>query len=349
VSPNGGRTAWIAGPGHLELRTVEEAPPDGTAIAMSIVLCGICGTDLASFRTGSGHSPAVCGHEWVATVTELGPDVTTVEVGMRVVVAVPPPCSRCPECAAGLPDFCRHVVAVSRGRDAAAPAHGGFAQRLVVDESRVVPARAELTDIEAAQVEPASVAFHGVRRAGIALGEAVVVLGGGPIGLLAAQCARAAGGGIVVVVEPIPARRTLALRLGVDVAVAPGAGAAEAVADLTNGRGGDVVLECTGRGDQLATAVDLTRRGGTVVLLGYTQETVETRPGTWLSREITIRGAVAFTRADVLRTMLLMAQGRVRTADLHTRTVGLDELSEVFSELLSGGSTDAKVLVDPSA
>ncbi len=341
------RAAFITGPGRLELRDIVEPTPAGTAISVSILLCGICGTDLDSFRSGSVHSPAVCGHEWVGRVSETGPDVATVAPGDRVVVAVPPPCGWCPECEAGLPDFCRHVVEVSRGRDGAAPAHGAFAQRLVVDETRVVRARPELSDVEAAQAEPAAVAFHGIRRAGIEVGNVVVVQGGGPIGLLAAQFARSAGAGTVVVVEPNPVRRAQAVDLGIDVALDPGPDVADAVADLTNGRGGDVVMECTGRNELIDTAVDLGRRGGTVVLLGYSPLPLTTKPGVWLSREITLRGSVAFTRADVHKTMALMVRGAVQTESMHTRTIGLDLLADALGELSSGQSADTKVLLDP--
>jgi (R,R)-butanediol dehydrogenase/meso-butanediol dehydrogenase/diacetyl reductase len=339
--------ALITGPGTLELLDFATPAPTGTRVAVSITLCGICGTDLSAFRTGALHTPAVCGHEWVGTVSALGEGVTSLAEGTRVVIAVPPPCSACPECVAGLPEFCRHVVAVSRGRDAAAPAHGGFASRLVVDETRVVPALDVLSDVEAAQVEPATVAFHGVRRARIAPGDVVVVQGGGPIGLLAVQCAHAVGAGTVVVVEPTAARRALALELGADAAVAPGTEAEQLVHELTTGRGADVVLECAGRPELVMSAVDLVRRGGMVLLLGYTTEEASFRPGVWLSKEVTIRGAVGFTRDDVHRTMRLMAQGRVRTAPLHTRTVGLEALPGVLRELVGGSECDLKVLVDP--
>jgi len=344
------RTAVVTGPGRIEVRDLPAVPPTGMQVALAIALCGVCGTDVGAFTAGGHHSPSVCGHEWVATVTDVGPDVTSLAAGARVVIAVPPPCGNCPECRGGLPDHCRHVTAVARGRDAAAPPHGGFAQRLVVDETRVLTALEALTDVEAAQVEPAAVALHGIRRAGIVPGDVVVVQGGGPIGLLAAQCARLAGAACVVVVEPQEARRTLAAGLGADLAVPPGDGAGDLVQDLTEGRGADVVVEAAGQPQLLATALGLARRGGTVLLLGYTTEPAEVRPATLLSRELVVRGALAATRDDVRRTMRLVATGRLRVAPLHTRTVGLDDLAALLTDLAEGGSTaDLKVLVDPQA
>lgn len=333
----------------MEVRDLPVVPPTGTQVALSITLCGVCGTDVGAFTAGGLHAPSVCGHEWVAAVTDVGPDVSSLAPGARVVIAVPPPCGTCPECAGGLPEQCRHVSDVARGRDAAAPSHGGFAQRLVVDETRVLAALEALSDAETAQVEPAAVALHGIRRAGIVPGDVVVVQGGGPIGLLAAQCARLAGAAAVVVLEPQEARRALACELDVDHAVPPGDGVASLVEELTEGRGADVVVEAAGRPQLLATALGLARRGGTVLLLGYTAEPAEVRPAILLSRELVVRGALASTRDDVRRTMRLIASGRLRVAPLHTRTVGLDDLAELLADLAAGSTADLKVLVDPQA
>ena len=342
------RVARVAGPGRLEVAARADVPPAGTQVALTITLCGVCGTDVAADTAGGGHSPGVCGHEWVARVTDVGEAVTSLAPGTPVVVAVPPPCGTCPECRAGLADLCRHVSAVARGRDAAAPSHGGFAQRLLVDETRVLAVPDALTDVEAGQVEPAAVALHGVRRAGVVPGDVVVVQGGGPIGVLAAQCARVAGAATVLVVEPQQGRRALAATLGADHAVAPGDDAVALVHELTDGRGADVVVECAGRPELLATAMAFERRGGTVLLLGYTARPATVHPGTLLARELVLRGALAATRDDVRRTVRLIAGGRLQVAALHTSTVGLDGLAGVLAALATGRSGDLKVLVDPT-
>ena len=141
------------------------------------------------------HSPAVCGHEWVGTIRDIGPGVRNFDPGDRVVVAVPPACGRCPECRAGIAEYCRSVSAIARGRDPLAPPHGGFARSITVAADRAIHAHPDLSDEEAAQVEPSTVAFHGVRRSRIGIGDTVVVQGAGPIGLLVMQFARAAGAG----------------------------------------------------------------------------------------------------------------------------------------------------------
>jgi len=255
----------ITGKETVEFLTfAQDAPPPG-CINIDITLCGICGTDIASFCSGHLHSPSVCGHEWVGTVSDVGHAVDGVQEGDRVVIAVPPACGRCAACRSGLAEHCLKVSAVARGRDPLAPPHGGFAPSITVEAARVIRAHPDLTDEDAAQVEPATVAFHGVRRSRIAQGDIVVVQGAGPIGLFATQFAHAAGAGQVVIVEPSEARRRIGLELGASSAITPEE-AADAVSALTDGIGADVVIECAGVPSLLQTAVDLARPGGLVSL-----------------------------------------------------------------------------------
>jgi len=235
---------------------------------------------------------------------------------------------------------------VARGRDPFAPPHGGFAGSITVPAARVMRAHPDLTDEIAAQVEPATVALHGVRRSGITVGDTVLVQGAGPIGLLALQFARVAGAGEVLVVEPSPARRRLATELGAISAVAPG-DAAECVEDHTQGIGADVVIECAGVPRLLQTAVDLARSGGVVQLLSFLAEPATINPARWLAKQVTVVASNAFTHDDFRRSMTFLADGRVRAQPLHSRTVRLDELEVTLRGLSAGPSDDIKVLVDP--
>ncbi len=338
--------ALITAQETVTLRRFPQAPPPPGCVTIDITLCGICGTDIHSFSSGHLHSPAVCGHEWVGTVAATGADVDGLQEGDRVVVAVPPACGRCPECLRGLGDYCRTASMVARGRDPLAPPHGGFAGRITVEATRVMRAHPDLTDEVAAQVEPATVAFHGVRRSGIAPGDTVVVQGAGPIGLLALQFARAAGAGDVLVVEPSPARRRLATELGATNALTPDEAAA-CVLDHTQGVGADVVIECAGVPRLLQTAVDLARSGGMVQLLSFLSEPAKINAARWLAKQVTVVASNAFTHDDARRAMTFLADGRVQAQPLHSRTVRLDELEVTLRGLSAGPSDDIKILVDP--
>jgi (R,R)-butanediol dehydrogenase/meso-butanediol dehydrogenase/diacetyl reductase len=338
--------ALITAKETVAFRRFTRIPPEAGCVTIDISLCGICGTDIASFRSGHLHSPAVCGHEWVGMVADAGADVDGLQEGDRVVLAVPPACGRCPECQRGLGEYCRTASLVARGRDPLAPPHGGFAGSITVQATRVMRAHPDLTDEVAAQVEPATVALHGVRRSGITAGDTVVVQGAGPIGLFALQFARAAGAGNVLVIEPSQARRRLATELGAIHAVAPDE-AAECVEDHTQGTGADVVIECAGVPRLLQTAVDLARSGGLVQLLSFLAEPATVNAARWLAKEVTVVASNAFTHDDFRRSMTFLADGRVRAQPLHSRTVRLDELEATLRVLSAGPSDDIKVLVDP--
>ncbi|HEX9260054.1 MAG TPA: zinc-binding dehydrogenase, partial [Acidimicrobiales bacterium] len=312
------KAGLVTGLRHFELVDVPEpAPRDGVAV-VDISLCGICGTDVHGFLSREPYNPAICGHEWVGTVRALGPGVSGLHEGDRVVAAVARPCGRCDACRLGQSAWCTTAFMGMIGRDPLAPPHGGFSPRIAIAADRLLRAHEGLTDEQAAMVEPTTVALHAVRRTPITAGDTVVVQGCGPIGLLTLQCARAAGAGHVVAVEPNPVRQELALSLGADAAVAPG---------HTGGAlppsGADVVFECAGVPATVQAAVDIVRRGGTVNLVGLAAGTATIVPGAWLLKEVTVVASLGYLHHEFDLAMGLIADERVRVLPLHDSTVAL--------------------------
>lgn len=338
----------ITGKGSLELVDVPEPVPAETGVVVDISYCGICGTDIHAYRSGDPYEPAICGHEWSGTISARGKGVRHLSEGDRVVVAVGAACGRCSPCRAGHYRHCASVFLSSIGSDSHAPRHGGFASRLAVGSDRVVKTHVGLDDATAAQVEPATVAFHAVRHSGIQLGDVVVVQGAGPIGLATLQWARLAGARSVIVVEPDSLRRQIALELGATAVLPPGEASDSAVRDATGGLGADVVFECVGRPDAIQDAVDRARRGGKVCLIGMAESAATIHPASWLVKEVALTAALAYLHEEFDMVMGMMADGRFSTSLLHTSTVSLTELSAVFADLSSGASRQIKVLVDPN-
>ncbi|NDB06294.1 MAG: alcohol dehydrogenase, partial [Acidimicrobiia bacterium] len=268
----------ITGKGSLEMVEFPDPSPAANGVVVDIAFCGICGTDIHAYQNGQPYNPAICGHEWTGTLSAVGAEVKGLSDGDRVVVAVAPACGRCAPCRAGQADRCMVSFLSALGREPGSPPHGGFAPRIAVAASRVVKAHAGLSDEQAAQVEPTTVAFHAVRRSGIRLGDVAVVQGAGPIGLGTMQWVKAAGAGVVVVVEPNEQRRSLAAELGAHHCVEPGAAADELVKELTHGLGADIVYECVGRPFAVQSAVDLARRGGSMCLIGLADQDAPISP-----------------------------------------------------------------------
>lgn len=340
--------ALITGRHRVELLEFPDPTPADRGVVVDIAFCGICGTDIHAYKSGQPYNPAICGHEWAGAVSAVGRDVKGLSDGDRVVVAVAPACGRCPPCRAGQSDRCLETFMSVLGRDPLAPPHGGFASRIAVAADRVVRTHAGLTDEQAAQVEPTTVALHAVRRSGLRLGDVAVVQGAGPIGLATMQWVRAAGAGIVVVVEPNETRRLLATELGAHYTVEPGPEADSLIKELTHGMGADVVYECVGRPLAVQSAVDLARRGGSMCLIGLADEEASISPASWLIKEISVSAALAYTHEEFDIAMGMMVDGRFRTEPLHSSTIGLDVLDATLADLASGQSSQTKVLVDPN-
>ncbi|MFM9038134.1 MAG: zinc-binding dehydrogenase [Actinomycetota bacterium] len=339
--------ALITGKSTLEMVAFPDPTPSPTGVVVDVAYCGICGTDIHAYQSGRPYNPAICGHEWTGSLSAVGSEVKGLSEGDRVVVAIAPACGRCAPCRAGQADRCMASFLSALGREPGAPPHGGFASRIPVEASRVVKAHAALSDEQAAQVEPTTVAFHAVRRSGIRLGDVAVVQGAGPIGLGTMQWVRAAGAGVVVAIEPNERRRALARDLGAHHCVAPGAEADALVKELTHGLGADIVYECVGRPFAVQSAVDLARRGGSMCLIGLAEEDAPITPGSWLIKEINVTSALAYNHEEFDRVMGMIADGRFRTEPMHSSTVGLDGLDAALADLASGTSAETKVLVDP--
>lgn len=339
--------ALITGRSTLEMIEFPDPVPADGGVVVDIAFCGICGTDIHAYQSGAPYHPAICGHEWVGVVSARGDAVRELSEGDRVVVAIAPTCGRCAACRSGQSDHCQTAFLSALGRDPLAPPHGGFAPRIAVSKDRVVRADARLSDEQAAQVEPATVSFHAVRRSRIRLGDVAVVQGAGPIGLGTLQWVRAAGAGVVVVVEPNERRRELATTLGAHHAVEPGAAADALVKELTHGLGADIVYECVGRSFAVQSAVDLTRRGGALCLIGLADQPAPIDTASWLVKEVAVTSALAYTRDEFEMSMGMIADGRFRTEPMHTSTVGLSQLDAALADLASGVSMQTKVLVDP--
>jgi (R,R)-butanediol dehydrogenase/meso-butanediol dehydrogenase/diacetyl reductase len=337
------RAGLVTGQRRFELVEVPEPVAGPDLAVVSIARCGICGTDLHGFLGPGPYNPAICGHEFVGTVTAIGAGVTSVAEGDRVVAGVAPACGSCSECAAGRPAQCIPSFLGMVGRDALAPRHGGFAPRIAIAAARLIPVAAALSDDDAAQVEPATVALHAVRRTLPRAGEVVVVQGCGPIGLLTLQCARALGAEQLVAVEPDAHRRELARRLGADEVLSP-----PEAAERFGRQGADLVFECAGVPATVQQAVDLSRRGGRVNLVGLASGMATISPGAWLGKEITVVASLGYQHDEFGTTIDLMADGRVAVAPLHDRTVGLSELPVAIERLADDPSSATKVLVDPT-
>ena len=343
----GMRVGLVTGKESVELKEFPKPEALPHCAVVDISYCGICGTDLHAYLSGDPYNPAICGHEWVGTVSAAHNTVDSVKEGDRVAVGAPSACGACATCRRGDATHCETAFAVMCGVDPLAASHGGFAPQICVAAERIYQVDSRLSDEQAGILEPVTIAVHATRRTQINLGDTVVVIGGGPIGLLVLQCARAAGAGTVVLFEPQPERQAIARTLGADLVLDPmAADAQEALAKhLGTDAGADVVFECAGI-PQTINKASHARRGGVVSLVGFATVLAEITPAEWLIKEVRLSSSIAALREDFYIAQGLVADGRVQTDPLHTATIGLDDMAGAFAGL-AREPTQVKVLVDP--
>jgi L-iditol 2-dehydrogenase len=254
--------ARLFGPG--DLRVLEEASPDAAGrgwSTISVTSVGICGSDLHWFLEGgigevALDAPVVPGHE-VAGVALNGP-----HQGLRVAVDPAIPCNACEQCAAGQGNLCPQVRFAGHGN-----LDGALRQELLWPDELLHPVPDAISDDAAALLEPLGVAIHANKIGHVRPGDDVLVVGAGPIGVLAADVARREGARRVFVSEPLADRRSTAVRFGADEAWSPEQTVA-ALDDRTGGRGADVVIEMAGTDEAIGTAVACARPGARIALGG---------------------------------------------------------------------------------
>jgi (R,R)-butanediol dehydrogenase / meso-butanediol dehydrogenase / diacetyl reductase len=335
------RAATYIGDQRFRVEEHDAREPGEGEVRLDVAYVGICGTDL-HIKHGAMDArvtiPAVIGHEMSGTVADVGDGVTGWAPGDRVTVMPLDWCGRCPACRAGHEHVCHNLVLV--GIDAA----GAMQQSWTVPERLLVRLPPELGLGHAALTEPAAVAVHDVRRAGLRRGERALVVGGGPIGVLIAAVA-AAGGADVVVSEPNAFRRALAQELGLKTLDPAGDDVAAMVDEWTRGAGVDVAFEVSGSEAGLAAATyALCVRGRLVVVAIHSQPVaVDLFRVFW--RELDLRGARVYERADFEHAVALLASGAVPAARLITDTEPLERTEGAFAALEGGGDV-MKVLID---
>jgi len=341
------RAGLVTGKGQFELIEKEDPTPEADEVVVAIQRCGICGSDVHAYVEGWKYAPSVCGHEWVGIVAASGRDVVNVEEGDRVTGALAPGCGRCLECRNDLSQYCR--TAWSDYSGPTGPSSGGFAPFLCLKAERVIGIPEDIDTDDAALIEPSAVAFHAVRRSQLQVGDVVCVVGCGPIGLLTAQVAKAAGAGVVVAVEPDENRRNLALATGSDIAVSPGEDLHATLDELTQGLRADLSFDCAGIPQTMQQSVDMVRRGGSVCLVGVTGEEARINPIRWIGKEITLNTSMVFTLDEMKATANMIQDGRLSVAPLRDGIVDLDALGATIDDLAERRIDAVKILVDPTA
>lgn len=331
------REAILEGKEKYVVRDAPEPVLGEGELLIKVRYCGICGSDLHTYYEGANIRH---GHEFSGDIVEIGLGVKGGwQIGDRVTAESHSHCGECFWCKRGETRLCEDLYA------AWAQTPGAFATFTKAKYNQLHKLPTGLSYEEAVLVEPTAVALHGVNLSGMGIGDAVAVLGLGPIGQLIVRLVRISGAGAIYATETNQSRIELARGIADEVIDATAVDPVERILELTEGKGPDVVFECAGAAATTQQSLAMVRKGGTILLAGVYLHQVETLISSIVLREITVKGSVFFSSAEFATALSLINDKKINVNPLITSVMPLDEIDAAFK--LAARGEGGKILLKP--
>jgi 6-hydroxycyclohex-1-ene-1-carbonyl-CoA dehydrogenase len=325
-------------PGNGKPLTIADVPrpePKPGEVVIRVAACGLCHTDLhyldhgvPTFKT----PPIILGHEAAGTVASIGDGVTGFKNGDRVLAPSVWACGRCRFCRSGRENLCTDLVMPGNHVD------GAYAEYLAVPSKELIPIPDSIPLERACVIADAvSTPYHAVKRRGqVRAGDTVAVVGCGGVGLNVVQCAAVAGASVIAV-DLNDARLELARQLGARFALNPGTveRVDKEVRRLTDG-GVDVAFEVVGNPKTIDLAFNLIRKGGRLVVIGFSHDSVPINAGKLMFYELELAGSLGCGAGEYPEIVSLVEAGRIRLEPIVSGSVPLDRINEGLDRLRRG-------------
>ena len=338
------RAAVMTAVGEVRLEDRPEPSARPGWVVVAVESASICGTDTHQFEGRLDTPfPRIPGHDFAGRVDEVGEGVDPSLVGTPVAVKPSLPCLECDQCREGRLGECTRKKLMGLWSD------GCMTERIEVPRANLVVRPEDVPAEQASLLEPLAVGLNTVDRLNIQLGESVVVLGQGPIGLAMTRLCALSGAGTLMVTDARPEPFAIARDWGatdcVDVSARD---PKEAIAELTGGAGADVVIETSGAPPAVASVIDLVRKEGRVGLVGIANDLPPLPVIPLLLKTITVYGVGGNGgRGQYERSLELLHTGRVRLDQLVTHRYGLDDVAEAFATSSTRAGGAIKVVLSP--
>lgn len=336
------RVGRVVEPGKVDflVRTVGE--PKSHQAVVKIASSAICGSDLHIFKGKhpSAPLPVTIGHEFAGEVVAIGNKVSKVKTGDRVTVEPVITCRKCNACRTGNYGYCENISFTYRNGD------GAMADYITVEEPYLYKLPDHLSYNAGALIEPLSVAVHAVRRADIKLGERILVIGAGAIGILIAALCRKRGAAEIAIVDFSQKRLNMALKLGATIAINPlEHDVLNTVSKITNGIGMDKTFECVGLEVTFNQAIMSLRKNGLATIVGIFENSNITIPATrFITHEIKVQGSQGYCWDFPIA---LEMSKQIDLEKLITHTFKLEHLQQALETCLDKDSGALKVIIQP--
>ncbi len=338
----------LHGKRDLRLEEIPDPVPAPEEVVVKVKSAGICGSDIHYFKEGRigdyvPLNPFVPGHEFSGEVVQTGANVREIKAGMRVAVDPSQPCRFCYYCRTGHYNLCEHMKFF--GSASVIPhINGAFAEYVAVPQQNCFPIPDSVGFMEAALLEPLSVAVHAVVSSGIITGKSVMITGGGTIGQLLLLAAKASGAGSTMVSEIEEYHRNVALQMGADATMNPHDLPMESGTGVNEKANFDIIFEASGAEQAINQALKLVRRGGTIVQLGFLPDKIQIPGNLIMTKELRLLGSFRYAnKFDIALHMI--ASGKINVKPLVSQIIPFDSLVEGI-ELASSGKNVIKVMIE---
>lgn len=309
-------------------------------VLVKVKYCGICGSDIESYKTGTLEKPGIIiGHEFSGEVIEIGEEVKGWSLGERVAVNPSLPCNNCYWCNHNQENLCKWSSALGT------TFNGAMAEFVKVNAERLIKLPEDVSLEEGALLEPLAVALYAVEQSKFTVGENATVIGAGSIGLSTIQVLNAAGASEIFVLEPVDSKQSLAIDLGATEVFNPDKWGK--INRRTNRNGPEYVFDCVGLPETISISLRLVKRGGMITVIGLYTEPFEIKGFISLMlKNITMRGVYGYVQDTFDLALKLIETNKVNVRPLISRKIKIDLVPELFTDLAKRKHEDIKVLVE---
>jgi len=332
----------VVEPGKVDFISREVPEPGAGQVLIKVVSSSICGSDKHIFKGKhpSATLPVTIGHEFSGDIIGVGSGVMKFAIGDRVTVEPVVVCGKCEACRRGNYGYCENISFTYRNGD------GAMAEYITVFETNVYKLPDQLSYDGGALIEPLAVATHAVRRADIKLGEKVLIIGGGAIGILIAALCRKNGASEVAIVDHSSKKLKMALEMGATTAIDSNKqDVTEIVNELTAGTGMDKTFECVGRESTFTQAMMALRKNGLATIVGIFEEKEIQIPVTrFITHEIKVQGSQGYCWDF---PVALEMSKEIELEKLITHTFKLYELQQALETSLDREAGAIKIIIKP--
>lgn len=342
------KCAVFTEPYHFEIREREVPQPKPGEVLVAVKAVGICGSDIHPYM-GDGierRQPGIImGHEASGVVSAAGEGVTRWKPGDRVAINPQICCGHCEMCRQGYYNLCNNMLLI--GSSMRKFLDGAMCEYITIGEDQLYALPDSVSFDCGTLLDPLGNAIHLINRGGVRLGDTVAVIGTGTIGLLAIQTAKLAGAVKVVALDRSKERLGMAKEVGADYVLdTSDASVADRLKELTNGGGADVVVESAGVGFTYNLAMQIVKKRGTVIGLGFAQAEINFSLKPFVYNEINFLGSTGYS-SECQTTIDLLASGRIRAEKIITHTFPLEEVNQAFRTLTDPTANAIKVILHP--